>query len=472
MKIWVIFSYFEIIGNVQPSIQHPEDQLDEDEIDNKNYRLYGYRWIICLFFSTQQMAFGMCNVGYSPIFPFMSKVYTININYVTSLGIMYAPAFIIVNFFSNRIASKHGMATPIFIASLLGTSGAFLRLLVPYGFEYMFIGQLINAIGMPFVQAHGATVAQWWFGDNERSLVTALTSVAIPVGSIIGLLLPNFFVSDKEEDFVKAKEDIWTLTLVQSIIFACMSIPNFLVARDKPVTPPSASAEKSLYHKNEDTLIEREDEVQKTNFRQEFYQVFWSSNFWRLNISQMFTHSIFAVLGSSVSVIVTPFGYDAAQISYIGGAFVLTGLIAAIIHGIILDKYQKFKLHLLFISISSIVFTAIMAAVVKKNNILLTLLSAIGLGASTIPIIGVSFEFWGQITYPANENIGCGLIVLSMWFLGTLEPYLIIYLIDNYSRWWPFGIFGIGLFISLTFSFTVDEDLRKNKIIHANAESS
>ena len=106
------------------------------------------------------MAYGITSSGYTPIFLVMDKAYGVDANYVVSLVLIYNPAFLVVNFLSNFITGISGLAAPVRIAVILGTLGAFFRLLVPYGFIYMFLGQLINALGMPFVRANGSTLAQ------------------------------------------------------------------------------------------------------------------------------------------------------------------------------------------------------------------------------------------------------------------------------------------------------------------------
>ena len=78
----------------------------------------------------------------------------------------------------------------------------------------------------------------------------------------------------------------------------------------------------------------------------------------------------------------------------------------AIIHSFILDRYQKFKLHLIFVSFTSFMSFVFLALVVDNQDNVLTCIGCTLFGMSVIPILSCAFEMSAQITYPANEAIG------------------------------------------------------------------
>jgi cytosine/uracil/thiamine/allantoin permease len=87
-------------------------------------------------------------------------------------------------------------------------------------------------------------ISSIWFADNQRSISTAIGGISIALGSIIGFVLPNIFLKDeykvhKEE----GKKKVGEYMLVQNIIATFFSIAVLVIARDKPPTPPSASAD-------------------------------------------------------------------------------------------------------------------------------------------------------------------------------------------------------------------------------------
>mmetsp|Transcript_12237 Transcript_12237/g.10850 ORF Transcript_12237/g.10850 Transcript_12237/m.10850 type:complete len:263 (+) Transcript_12237:2-790(+) len=220
--------------------------------DVPQYTLYPYRWVICIFFSLQQMGLGMMMVGFSPITALMARVYEVDSIWTTMVVLCYSIIFVPVNFPANFLIQSKGIAYPIRIATVLFIIGAWVRLLVKVNFFFILAGQCINALGMPFVQALGATIAGTWFGDKERALATTITSLASVLGLIIGFALPAVFVNDDEKtDPEDSKTQIYQFILVQSIIVTIFSIPAFFTIRKLPPTPPSKSAEKQREEKSD-----------------------------------------------------------------------------------------------------------------------------------------------------------------------------------------------------------------------------
>lgn len=311
-----------------------------------SYKLYPYRWVVCIFFCTQMIAFGIWSSGFVAITPLMSKVYHVNINYVAALSVIYSAVFLPVNLVANKLAKTYGIALPIKISCVLGIIGSFARLLVPYSFHFLFAGQAINSIGMPFINALGANVAGAWFSDNERGLVTTLCSIGAAFGSIFGIASPAFFVSDKHlEDYANARDRVWTYILFQSICTAVLCLPNLLLAKSFPRTPPSASAEHNIMvHRDKS-----EEMKEHKSYMNDLKKVMVNWNYWRLNFCQTFVHSMFLTLGTSVSIMLEPFSFNSNDISFFGAAYLITGILFSIIHGVILDKFKKFKLQTIFI---------------------------------------------------------------------------------------------------------------------------
>ena len=146
---------YKIIGNSNLTSNTPEEA---------EYRSYPYRWVICIFFSIQQIGLGMMMVGFSPITALMAKVYSVDSIWTTMLILCYSIIFVPINIPANILIKSKGIAWPIRIATLFFISGAWIRIFVGINFFFILAGQCINALGMPFVQALGATIAGTWFG--------------------------------------------------------------------------------------------------------------------------------------------------------------------------------------------------------------------------------------------------------------------------------------------------------------------
>ena len=93
-----------------------------------------------------------------------------------------------------------------------------------------------------------------------------MCSVAIKLGSIIGFIMPSFYVSE-DKDYAETREDLWNYTLAQSVVVSIFSIPIFFIIKDKPITPASASAEKQMYSTSGDAQLQDispEEEIRRS----------------------------------------------------------------------------------------------------------------------------------------------------------------------------------------------------------------
>ena len=449
--------------HVSNSIAKPlEDSSSSDTIQNQ-YILYPYRWIICLFFSTQQIGLGIAMIGFSPIISLLSDVYGVNSNVATMLVLWYQ-VFIPLNFAANKLIDSKGIALPIRIAWVLFIVGAWIRVLIKVNFYFVLIGQWINAFGMPFVQAIGATIAGAWFGDKERALVTTITSLASVFGIIIGFALPVLFVNDDDKaNPDQAKIKVWNFILVQSIIITVLSAPVFLFIKNNPKTPPSRSAEKKFIREvnNEKTDNNENKSAQRKEFWKDMKDLLWSVNFWLLNFVFALIYAVYNTLGASVGVITQEFGYTSTDNSIFGVIFIVSGIAGSFVHAVLLDKYCKYKLHLVLVTFISLFATGALTLVINLQNIFLTSIGLFFFGIGLVPIIGVGNSFWAEIIYPIGEATGCGFMLVSGSILSI--PYALItnYTVQNWSKWWSMILFGSGWLLSVFISLFIKEELKK-----------
>lgn len=80
----------------------------------------------------------------------------------------------------------------------LTLGGAWLRSLVALTgvFGIATIGTIVAAFGQVFFINSSSKLATTWFGDKERGLATALGGLALPIGCIVGFIIPALMISD------------------------------------------------------------------------------------------------------------------------------------------------------------------------------------------------------------------------------------------------------------------------------------
>ena len=113
---------------------------------------------------------------------------------------IFLAAFIPASFTGVYLLPRKGLRYTLVLGALLVIMGAWCRLLVNITgrFELASIGSVFAAFGQTFFYQCVSKISSSWFGDKERTLSTALGTMAFPVGSILGFTLPALLVSETD----------------------------------------------------------------------------------------------------------------------------------------------------------------------------------------------------------------------------------------------------------------------------------
>lgn len=237
--------------NTMTSQSYETRENSDSNNNKKTYELYPIRWAMCAFFTTSIAASGLGMVGFSAITPIISEIYGVSGLVTTMLVLPFIILFIPCIFPANYLIDKTGIRVPVYFASATLLAGAWIRLLVNTDFYFVIAGQVIMAIGQPFMLSAPAKLASLWFGDNERAIATTLGSLAAPLGAVTGFLLPLPIISESDETPKSHGRSVFfKYILIQNIIITVLAIPIIFLIRNNPPTPPSKSAAKAMQTKS------------------------------------------------------------------------------------------------------------------------------------------------------------------------------------------------------------------------------
>ena len=189
-------------------------------------------------------------VGMSAITPIISDIYDVSGTVTTMLVLPFIVLFIPMIFPANYLIDNYGISIPVYWASVTLLVGAWIRMLVNVNFYIVIVGQVIMALGQPFMLSAPAKLAAVWFGDNERAIATTLGSLAAPIGAVTGFLLPLPLISESDatpQDH--GRKVFFRYILVQNIVITVLGLPIIFFIRNQPPSPPSSSAAKVLRKK-------------------------------------------------------------------------------------------------------------------------------------------------------------------------------------------------------------------------------
>jgi hypothetical protein len=86
-------------------------------------------------------------------------------------------------------------------------------------------------------------LASLWFGDKERALSTALGGLSLPIGCIAGFVIAAGLIGENDgHPDPEMKKKFNMLLIVQNSVVTIGTLPLIILARDKPLSPPSLAA--------------------------------------------------------------------------------------------------------------------------------------------------------------------------------------------------------------------------------------
>ena len=188
----------ELLDDGQPLYipSSPDVEIVESPILHRHYRVYTYRWTLLASFSFGLAASGFCMVGFSAVSQIIAEVYDTT-EFMLSLCvlvflIMYVPSNFVVLWVLNKYGLRITLMTGA-VLSIIGVWSRFLIIIFPK-FGVILISTSLIAFAQPFWSNTTSKLATVWFADNERAMATALGSLALPIGCIMGFAFPPFFI--------------------------------------------------------------------------------------------------------------------------------------------------------------------------------------------------------------------------------------------------------------------------------------
>jgi FLVCR family feline leukemia virus subgroup C receptor-related protein len=178
-----------------------------------------------------------------------------------------------------------------------------------------------------------------------------------------------------------------------------------IVAREKPPTPPSISAERK---------------PEKLKFRSELKGLLRNKSYLLLVVCYATLYGTVTTVGAVIASLTKPYEYTSSQNSLFGGVFIISGIFGSITVGIILDKFHKFKKVLMVISFTAVLFMSLVLVTLPSKNVPLFTINLVLLGFGAVPLTALSFAFSVELTYPTPEAVSNGMMLVPSKIYSSL----------------------------------------------------
>ncbi|KAJ3016564.1 UNVERIFIED_CONTAM: Major facilitator super domain-containing protein 7 [Siphonaria sp. JEL0065] len=250
----------------------------------------------------------------------------------------------------------------------------------------LYAGSAIIGAASPLSADAVTKAAAHWFSGEGRLTANAIMGLATPLGGAAGFLLAPMIVNGDP-----ANVDTFNLVLFgMSLGLGLLSLLVF----NSPPTPPSASAKQGTIG-----FIEGLKQIRK------------NVSFWILCAVFTGVYCSFQVMSTYLSNYVIPYGFSENDAGNLGIAMVASGVVFAVIAGVVLDRIKKHQLALRVFSLIMFLGTVGFYLGTTGQTAWLTYLGSAFIGIGGLPVMSIAFELGAECTFPVAEATSTGLLM-------------------------------------------------------------
>jgi hypothetical protein len=121
-----------------------------------------------------------------------------------------------------------------------------------------------------------------------------------------------------------------------------------------------------------------------------------------------------------------PIGFKSYQISLQGIFLTIFGVGSSMFTGIAIKKYHRYKLLLRVYATGSFVILLILMGMFQTENVILISINLVLAACCLIPIIPVSIDFSSELTYPIEQTVCTGFLLMSAQGTGFVLSIIVL----------------------------------------------
>ena len=405
---------------------------------DKNYRVYGYRWVVLGMFMLINLTIQILWICFAPVSGPAAQFYGVSdlqIGFLAmSFMIVYIPFSIPISWLIDSLGFRKAVGIGAGMMAVFGL----LRALFASQYGWVLAGTLGLALAQPFMLNAVSTVAAKWFPIEERATASGLAIVASFIGVAIGQVTSPMLV---------LSYGIPTMLTIFGAVAAASSVLFVLFTREAPPTPPCPPGQetRALMFDGLKSMLRMKD-------------------IWLLLFLFLVGMGIFNGVSTWIENIVRPRGFTVTEAGDLGGFLLLGGIVGAIVVPLLSDRLRKRKIFLLagmLLAIPGLVgFTF-------ATSYTWLVISMLILGFFLMSLAPIGYQYAAEITYPAPEGTSNGLLNLagqaSVVFIYGMEVFK--------SADGSFTLSLVILAVLMAVSSLLIPALNESRLIHSQAES-
>ena len=369
-------------------------------MEQTNFKVYGYRWIVLLAFMFITAANQLLWITFAPITGNAARYYGVSDLSIGLLSMSFMIVYIFVSIPASWVIDTHGIRVAVGIGAALTGIFGLLRGLLAADYNLVLISQIGIAIGQPFILNAITKVAARWFPIRERATASGLGSLAMYLGIVAGLALTPYLA---------IRSGIDSMLVTYGVVSIIAAVAFFGLVKERPPTPPCPPGQ------DERALV-----------FDGLKQILRMRDFILLMIIFFVGLGAFNAVTTWIEDIVRPRGFSITQAGITGGLMIVGGIIGAVIIPLLSDHYHK-RVPFILLALAGAIPGLI--GITYATSYWLLLASAFVLGFCLLSAGPIGFQYGAEVTYPAPEGTSNGLLLL----MGQISGILFIFGMDSFK---------------------------------------
>jgi MFS family permease len=349
----------------------------------KEYRLYGYRWVVLAVFMFINLTIQILWISYAPITGPAAEFYGVSDLAIGLLAMVFMIAFIPLSIPVSWVIDTYGFRLAASIGAVLMGVFGLMRGLAGDNYSLVLWATIGIAIAQPFLLNAWTKMPANWFSIDQRATAVGLVTLSSLIGTGIGLALTPVLIEGMP---------IPTVQLLYGVLAAFSAVLFLVLAREKPRTPPCPSGMEVRA-----LMLDGLKHALKVRSFLLYLIVFFIGM------------GIFNGVTTWIENIVRPRGFTPTDAGTLGALMLAGGLLGAAIIPIFSDKQQKRQPYMLLgmaLAIPGLI------GLTFANAYWLLMVSAFWLGFFLISTSPIGMQYAAEVTNPTPEGTSNGLIQL------------------------------------------------------------
>ncbi len=349
----------------------------------KEYKLFGYRWVVLGVFMFVNLTIQTLWIAYAPISGPAAEFYGVSDLQIGFLAMSFMIAFIPLSIPVAWVIDTYGFKLAVSIGVILMGFFGVLRGVAGDNFSLVLWSTFGIAVAQPFLLNAWTKVPANWFAIEERATAVGFVTLANLVGTALGLVLTPILIESM------------SISSVQLIYggFAALSAAFFvLLARENPPTPPCPPGQEVRA-----LMLDGLKPALKIK------------SFWYVLLVSFIGLGIFNGITTWVENIIRPRSFTPTDAGTLGALMIVGGVIGAVVIPALSDKQRERQKYLMIAFAGAL--PGLLGLTFASSQFLL-FSSAFVMGFFLVSAMPISMQYAAEVTYPTPEGTSNSLIQL------------------------------------------------------------